>query len=99
MLKDKLYKVWHNQNGEWGVEVLEDNYKGLIAHIKEISLDDVTNQLSVDYNILYKPDRLSHTDVNNNQTFDTFFGSLMNDVVTEAIAVYKSRNFGAWYAS
>jgi len=93
MLKDKLYKTWHNQNQSWGIEIISGEFKGLVIYIKEIDLQDSTNQLSVDYEMLYRPGHLSSFCVEGNSQFEDFLGSVFNDVVSEAIEVYKSRAF------
>ncbi len=93
MLKDSLYKVWRNNNGEWGLEILKEKYKGLVVHIKEIELKDETNQLMVDYNVLYMPGHLSNVNPETDREFVSFMGATMNDVVEEAINVYKMGSF------
>lgn len=93
MLRDDLYKTWHKSTEIWGVEILTGDYQGLVVHIKELDLKEDTNELTVDYNILYKPDVIDQADVENtSEKFSAFFNLVINDIVQEAISIYEQRD-------
>ncbi len=88
MLRNNLYKPWILKE-DWGIEIAEGEFSGLVLQITDVQFDEnKESNLSVEYHVISKPDLITD-EMLKEDLFVSTFNLIMNDIVREAIEIYK----------
>ena len=93
MLRNELYKPWFIKDKEWGFEIIEGEYSGVVVQVEDVKFKEETSDdnsnLSVEYHIISKPEIVSDESVKSD-LFDALFQTIISDIVSEAIENYDN---------
>lgn len=88
MLRNDLYKPWTLKE-DWGIEIIDGEFGGLVLQITNVQFDEtVEGNLSVEYHVISKPEIVTD-DMLKEDLFKSTFNIIMNDIVLEAVEIYK----------
>lgn len=92
MLRDDLYKPWFVGNDSWGVEILRDQFSGVVLQINSVEFSKTQpDGVDLDYNIVNKPDTVSDGDLASDE-FNQLMSMILTDILNEAIALNNEQN-------
>lgn len=92
MLRDKLYAPWFGGNIEWGFHVIDGSYSEVVVQVENLEFQETDDgNLSVEYHIISKPDRLTDEDLKADE-FKEMFQLIVNDIVKEAVEIYETKD-------
>lgn len=92
MLRDDLYKPWFAGEKDWGFEIVDGEFSGVVVQIGYLKIleeakEDGSN-CDVDYNIINKPEDISDEDLKS-EIFHKLFEMIITDIMEEAIRIYE----------
>lgn len=88
MLRNELYKTWVVKNDdkpEWGVEIIDGEFSGLVFQIVEFSITEDTDKATLDYHVISKPDGFEE-----NESFRALLELIIMDILREALEIVKN---------
>lgn len=88
MLRGDLYQPWFVGEDKWGFEIISGDYLGVVLQIEKFDIVDDTNETTLDYHVINKPDLLSEEELKS-EMFSQVIGTIINDILSEMIQVYK----------
>lgn len=88
MLRGDLYQPWFVGEDKWGFEIISGEYLGVVLQIEKFDIVDDTNETTLDYHVINKPDLLSEEELKS-EMFSQVIGTIINDILSEMIQVYK----------
>lgn len=93
MLRNELYKPWFSKDKDWGFEVIDGEYSGVVVQVTDLQLKEETSEdnsnLSVEYHVISKPEIISEESVKSD-LFNALFQTIITDLVSEAIENYAN---------
>ena len=92
MLRNELYKPWFSKDEDWGFEVIDGEYSGVVVQVTDLQFKNEpteSDNLSVEYHIIHKPEIVSEESVKSD-LFNTLFQTIITDLVSEAIENYAN---------
>lgn len=93
-LRGSLYNPWF-QKDNWGVEILEGQFQGVVFKINNIQLLEEHElkpdggNATLDYDIINKPELLTDEDLKSEE-FNYTLEVILIDIITEAIEAYEN---------
>jgi len=59
-MQQNLFNPWFVDENNWGIEIITENeYKGTVIQIKSLDFVDNSNDVSLDFHIISKPDGIN----------------------------------------
>jgi len=93
VLRNELYKPWFNKDKDWGFEVIDGEYSGVVVQVTDLQFKEETSEdnsnLSVEYHVISKPEIISEESVKSD-LFNALFQTIITDLVSEAIENYAN---------
>ena len=93
MLRNELYKPWFSKDKDWGFEVIDGEYSGVVVQVTDLQFKEETSEdnsnLSVEYHVISKPEIISEESVKSD-LFNALFQTIITDLVSEAIENYAN---------
>lgn len=92
MLRNELYKPWFSKDKDWGFEVIDGEYSGVVVQVTDLKFKNEPTEndnLSVEYHIIHKPEIISEESVKSD-LFNALFQTIITDLVSEAIENYAN---------
>lgn len=93
MLRNELYKPWFSKDKDWGFEVIDGEYSGVVVQVTDLQFKEETSEdnsnLSVEYHVISKPEIISEESVKSD-LFNSLFQTIITDLVSEAIENYAN---------
>lgn len=89
MLRGELYKPWWANETDWGIEILEGEFQGVVIQIESLEFpqDDSPN-LNMAYHVISKPQMLEE-DIEKSELFAATLNTVITDIIKEAINFYE----------
>lgn len=89
MLRNDLYVPWFNGEKEWGFEITDGEFSGVVVQIENIQMVETDDgNMSVDYHIVNKPETISKEYLESD-LFKAVFNNILVDIIEEAISNYE----------
>lgn len=89
MLRNELYKPWFVGDTSWGFEIVDGDFSGVVVQVENLDFaKDNSSSLDINYHIINKPEVISE-DLSQSELFKTIFETIINDIVREAVELYK----------
>ena len=90
-LRNKIFKPWFEGKENWGVEIIDGFYTGLVIQIKEMQFVELEDgNLSLDYHVVHKPETVAESDLQTGE-FQMLLSDIIEDILKEAIATNEAR--------
>jgi hypothetical protein len=93
VLRNELYKPWFSKDKDWGFEVIDGEYSGVVVQVTDLQFKEETSEdnsnLSVEYHVISKPEIISEESVKSD-LFNALFQTIITDLVSEAIENYAN---------
>jgi len=93
VLRNELYKPWFSKDKDWGFEVIDGEYNGVVVQVTDLQFKEETSEdnsnLSVEYHVINKPEIISEESVKSD-LFNALFQTIITDLVSEAIENYAN---------
>ena len=87
-LRNDLYKPWFASDKDWGVEIIDGEFSGVVVQIESIEFSE-KNDGTVDLNFhVINKEQFPDLDVNT-ELFNKTIELIINDVLREAIDHYE----------
>lgn len=88
MLRNELYQPWFVGNKDWGFEIIDGEYRGVVVQIQKLDFpNESSNELALDYHVITQPESPS-VDASSD-TFKAVIELIVNDILREAIDGFK----------
>jgi hypothetical protein len=91
MLRNDLYRPWFNGEEEWGFEIIDGEFSGVVVQISKIKfIEESTSEenLFADFHIIHKPEHILKEDIDGD-LFKSCFQLILTDIITEAVESFK----------
>lgn len=92
MLRNELYRPWFEGKEDWGFEIIDGEFSGVVVQISKVEfLEDATTEdnLSAEFHTIHKPEHITQEDINGD-LFKSCFQLIITDIITEAIDNFKT---------
>lgn len=89
VLRNDLYKPWFAGEKDWGFEIIDGEFSGVIVQVESLEFSD-KNDSSVDLNfhVIMKPENMEEISVKGD-LFNNTVELIINDILKEAIDHYE----------
>ena len=89
MLRDELYKPWFGETEEWGVEIIDGEFTGVVVKFNNLNISESEKGgVDVDLDIINQPESIEKIDTQN-PLFNHTIEIIINDILKEAIEIYE----------
>ena len=91
MLRNDLYQPWFQGKDDWGFEVIDGEFSGVVVQISKIEFvdkDDSEDNLAADFHVIHKPEHITKEDIDGD-LFRSCFELIISDIITEALDTFK----------
>ena len=89
MLRNDLYKPWFASEKDWGFEIIDGQFSGVIVQIEKVEFVETDGgNLEAEYHIVSKPEIISEEDVKGD-LFEAVFQNIIVDIIKEAVEDYE----------
>lgn len=89
MLRNDLYQPWFVGDKDWGFEIIDGEYSGVVVQVESIEFskkDDGT--VDLDFHVVKQPESLQELDIKSD-LFTQTVELIINDILKEAIDHYE----------
>ena len=89
MLRNDLYRPWFAGEKDWGFEIIDGEYSGVVVQVESIEFskkDDGT--VDLDFHVIKQPESLQELDIKGD-LFTKTVELIINDILKEAIDSYE----------
>jgi len=96
MLRSELYTPWFSGKDDWGFEIIDGEFSGVVVQVNKVVFkdeDEKGNNLQVDYHVIHKPEILNEEHVKG-ELFEALFQTIIVDIIKEAVESYEHKNDG-----
>ena len=88
MLRNELYKPWFVGEKDWGFEIVDGEYRGVVVQIEKLDFpNEGSDQLVLDYHTITQPESIPID--TSSETFKAVIELIINDILREAINDHK----------
>ncbi len=89
VLRDDLYKPWFVGESDWGFEILDGEFSGLVVQIESVEFSD-KNDGTVDlkFHVIKQPEDERNLNVQD-ELFNQTVELIVNDILREAIKIHE----------
>jgi hypothetical protein len=84
VLRNNLFKPWFTGSEDWGVEIIDGEYSGVIVQIESLNFSERNDgSVNLDFHIVNKD---NYPDLEtNSELFNSTIELIINDILREAI--------------
>lgn len=89
MLRNDLYQPWFVGDNDWGFQIMDGEYSGVVVQVESIEFskkDDGT--VDLDFHVIKQPESLQELDIKSD-LFTQTVELIINDILKEAIDHYE----------
>lgn len=87
-LRNDLYTPWFVGDTDWGVEIIDGEFSGIVIKINSIEFSKTENEgVDVDYYIIKHPEDMQG--VEKSDLFIRTIELIINDILKEAVAIHE----------
>lgn len=87
MLRNSLFKPWFVGEKDWGFEIIDGEFSGVVVQIEKVLFsNDGNGRVDLDYHIINQPQDMELS--KDNKMFAAVIEIIMNDILTEAVTTY-----------
>lgn len=89
MLRNDLYQPWFVGDKDWGFQIIDGEYSGVVVQVESIEFskkDDGT--VDLDFHVIKQPESLQELDIKSD-LFTQTVELIINDILKEAIDHYE----------
>lgn len=89
MLRNDLYKPWFASEKDWGFEIIDGQFSGVIVQIERVEFVETEDgNLEAEYHIVSKPEIISDNDIKSD-LFEAIFQNIIVDIIKEAVEEHE----------
>ena len=89
MLRNDLYIPWFGETEEWGVEIVDGEFAGVVVKFNNLNISKSDKGgVDVDLDIIKQPEDRKEVDTEN-PLFNHTIELIINDILKEAIEIYE----------
>lgn len=89
LVKYNPFSIENTEVDMWGFVISEGKYSDITIKINDVSVEDNSDLMQLDFNILSKPDSITDKDLQSDE-FNTTVEFIINDILKKAIDEYKN---------
>lgn len=91
MLRNDLYQPWFEGKDDWGFEIIDGEFSGVVVQISKVEfLEEAATEdnLSAEFHVIHKPEHITQEDIDGD-LFKSCFQLIITDIITEAIESFR----------
>lgn len=89
MLRNDLYKPWFAGESDWGFEIIDGEFSGVVVQIEKVEFVETEDgNIQAEYHVVSKPETISDEYVAGD-LFKAVFQNIVVDIITEAVTNYE----------
>lgn len=89
VLRTELYNPWFANENDWGFEIIDGEFSGIIVQIEDIKFNEESDSgVSLSFHIIKQPEDDREIDIKG-ELFNSTIELIINDILKEAVAEYE----------
>lgn len=94
MLRNDLFRPWFVGEKDWGFEIIDGEYTGVVVQIEEVNFSTTDpNSVELNFHVVRRPENLADFDTKD-ELFVKTVDLIINDILKEAVEDYEQNRNG-----